>query len=455
MKGFKFMKSLFVLLCYLCLAVGGLALKSGQAMGQTVYGHDSLSRILITSEGEQDGRVVDGYVIKKIKNFGPWGGEDIKDVPYSINVVGEDFMNNLGTMTPRDVFRRIPGAEDNAHSEINVFSYVRMRGFQTTGNNNLAINGIPTGNIGAILFTEDLSSIEVMSGLSGFAYGMGNVGGMVNYNLKRPLYEQATKIRYGTYSNGSFFTHFDIGGPIVKEKLLYRLNFLLQDGKTAIKPQSLNRKLVSAAIDWNVSDDLLLQFNAQYGEHYQQGRQGAFTAEWDNPNAALVVGATGTGAAQRTFLPFIPEPPDPEKLWVSKDTFNDYKTYLLSANLRYKLNDSLNFRGGILYNKWKRNTLMTINYFTPDPDIYIYGVNPLSWTRPHTGGFFYADANFDTGPLKHNLTVGFNAYFKEEIGVGMGGSPYRRWYQSSFSRGDAVNINLSNRKFIFCTRSSN
>ncbi|MDR1606951.1 MAG: TonB-dependent receptor plug domain-containing protein, partial [Deltaproteobacteria bacterium] len=179
-------------------------------------GNDSLARILVTSEGALDGRVIDGYVIRETKNFGPLAGERVKDTPFTINVVGENFMNNLGTMTPRDVFRRIPGVTDNAHSEINGFAYISIRGFQATGNANMAINGIPTGNIGAILFTEDLASIEVFSGLSGFMYGIGNVGGMANYNTKRPLWEFAGKLRYGTYNNSSLFTHLDIGGPIIK-----------------------------------------------------------------------------------------------------------------------------------------------------------------------------------------------------------------------------------------------
>ena len=33
---------------------------------------------------------------------------------------------------------------------------------------------------------EDLERVEVFSGLSGFLYGAGNVGGTVNYILKRP-----------------------------------------------------------------------------------------------------------------------------------------------------------------------------------------------------------------------------------------------------------------------------
>ncbi|MDR2441939.1 MAG: TonB-dependent receptor [Deltaproteobacteria bacterium] len=406
------------------------------------YHHDSITRILVTSDGLQDGRVIDAYIIKNTKNFGVFTNTPLKDLPFTVNVVGEDFMNNLGTMTPRDVFRRIPGIEDNAHSEINGFSYFRARGIQTTGTNNLALNGVPTGNIGAVMFTEDLGSIEVFSGPSSFMYGIGNVGGMANFNTKRPLWEYATKIRYGTYNNGSLFAHADIGGPIITDKLAFRLNLLVQNGKTAIKPQSLDRKLISGALDWRISDDLLIQFYASYGEHFQQGRQGAFTAEWDNPKGALVIDAPNNTADYRTFLPFIPDPPDPEKLWVSKDTFNDYKIYLIGANLRYKINDQLSVRAALLNNRWKRKTLMTINFFTPDPDIYIYGVSPLIWDRKHTGGYFYFDGNFNTGPVEHKLTLGFNGYFKEEIGIGSGGS-YMVWYRPSFSLANAVNNNLN------------
>lgn len=411
--------------------------------------HDSLARILVTAEGAQDGRVIDGYVVKKIKNFGPWGGDSVKDTPYTINVVGEDFMNNLGTMTPRDVFRRIPGIDDNAHSEINVFGYLHVRGFQTTGNTNLGINGIPTGNIGAVLFTEDLNSVEVFSGLSGFAYGIGSVGGMVNYNLKRALYEPATKIRYGTNYTGSLFFHADVGGPIIENKLLYRINALVQDGKTAIKPQSLERKLLSVALDWNINEKLLLRFNGQYGHHFQNGRQGAFTAELDDTVGALSQNALtlcpANPNANLCHVPLrgIPAAPDPEQLWISQDTFNDYKTYLLSTNLDYTLSDQLSFRAGFLLDRWTRETLMTINFFSDDPDLYFWGVAPLKWDRTHFGGFFYMDATFKTGIIDHKVTFGFNGYDKIEKGSGNGGSFTGGWHDGRFSLRDAVNVRLN------------
>jgi iron complex outermembrane receptor protein len=432
----------------IAIALAALAMMAlagpGAALAQD--GHDSIDRILVTAEGATDGRVADGYVIRNVRGFGILKGAEIKDVPFTVSVVGEDLMNNIGSMTPRDVFRMIPGVEDNAHSEINGFAYLRMRGFQATGSNNLAINGVPVGNIGAVLFTEDLSSIEVFSGLSGLMYGVGNVGGMANYNLKRGLFEPAAKLRMGTYNNGSLFAHADVGGPVAGDKLGLRLNLLLQDGQTAIKPQTLDRKLASLALDWKASDKLLIELSASYGEHRQQGRQGAFTGEWDNPMAALAAGDntayTGTPpAARRVYLDGIPDPPDPERLWVSKDTFNDYKVLTLGANASYSLDDDLGLRAGILYNRWKRRTLMTINYFTDDPDVYKYGVSPLVWDRKHLGAFLYLDAGFETLGMRHKVTLGANGYYREEFGSGMGGQ-YRAFYTSRFSLGDGVDVDL-------------
>ncbi len=56
--------------------------------------------------------------------------------------------------------------------------------------------------------------IEVLNGLSGFLYGGANVGGAVNYVLKRPTSTPIANLTLGNYGGGQFFTHADLGGPI-------------------------------------------------------------------------------------------------------------------------------------------------------------------------------------------------------------------------------------------------
>jgi hypothetical protein len=84
------------------------------------------------------------------------------------------------------------------------------------------------------------------------------------------------KITVGDYGGEQFYMHADLGGPLLDGKLGYRLNLLGQNGATDIDGQKLERWLVSGAVDWNVTDDLLLQFNASYGKYDLTGRQAQF-----------------------------------------------------------------------------------------------------------------------------------------------------------------------------------
>ena len=93
---------------------------------------------------------------------------------------------------------------------------------------------------------EDKERVEVWNGLTSFMYGPGDVGGLINYVYKRPTETPLANMTIGDYGGLSGYVHGDSGGPIDKEgRFTYRLNFVEQDGNTAIDGQRVARQLVT------------------------------------------------------------------------------------------------------------------------------------------------------------------------------------------------------------------
>ncbi|KKB60740.1 hypothetical protein WM40_27445, partial [Robbsia andropogonis] len=59
---------------------------------------------------------------------------------------------------------------------------------------------------------EAFERVELLKGLSGFMYGFGSPGGIVNYVLKRPTEKRFTTLTAGYESDGVFAEKLDTGG---------------------------------------------------------------------------------------------------------------------------------------------------------------------------------------------------------------------------------------------------
>jgi iron complex outermembrane receptor protein len=390
------------------------ALAQGGAAART-----SIEAIEVTGKAP-DGSAEAGYVVRETPNLGPWGDRPLLDTPYTVNTAPEEYITNLQVGSPGDLFSRIPGVNLNGGgSEHNMQHTVNVRGFATAGSTSVRFNGVPTGNNSVAVFLEDMASVEVISGLSGFLYGMGNPGGTVNYNLKRPVYERLNRLRIGSYGRETRYAHLDLGGPLLGGRLAYRANLLVQRGEAQLDGQEKNRDLVSLALDWNPTDRLLVRANASRGRIDLAGRQGGFYVEADDYYAfkdSSVPDGLFSGnenAAYMTSLPALWAPPDNDKLWASLDTFNRYTTDNLGLAVDYRPGGRVRLRAAYAYNDFERHMVWGNNFFTLDPDVFRADIRGSYMYYKTKGTYGYLDLDFDTGPLSHTLTVGASGYFLE------------------------------------------
>lgn len=345
-----------------------------------------LSAVTVTA-ATPDGGEQDGYAARSVSSIGPWEGRSLQDTPYSVSVVTADLIENVQATTPDQIFKMIPTTQLSWPAAQNDTPYVYLRGFL---NGTPARNGLTGAMYGHGTSTEDVERIEILTGLSGFLYGPGNVGGLVNYVSKRPTPERYNAVTLGYMGDGNGYVHGDFGGPIdAAGRFGYRINAVAQDGDTRVDDFPLRKQFISAAFDWHVTDRLLLQVDGSYRD-YHSGRQ----AYW-----SLAPGADRPSADRL----------DPTRLWSQKWSFYDVESERLGTNLRWEASDALTLRAAYLDRRDVRTYAFSTNTIQADGTY-----NQLSHiTAPQdirgNAWHAFADIGFRTGPVSHTLTAGYLA----------------------------------------------
>ena len=333
-------------------------------------------------------------------HVGPLGDKDMLDTPLSINVFTNDLVRNTQAVSADDIFKLSPVVQFTS-PQSRFFPSANLRGFNSASTKR--IDGIPNSESYSNIDIEDKESIEIITGLSGFLYGIGNVGGTINYVLKRPTAERLNRITLGNTSGANTYVHGDFGGPIDSAgKFGYRVNVLGQDGDTATDFQSIERQFVSAAFDWHLSEKLLLQIDTSYSHYRMEGTE----PYW----------ATTTG------VPY-PDAPDADTYYGQPYSFTETNQRHIGTGLVWDISDVFTLRTKYAHRESDIELLAVNNTFVAGPP-GSYTIQSGHWIYPDVttdGGSILLDADFDTGVIEHLVTVGFYGDINERTQFNGGG----------------------------------
>ena len=206
--------------------------------------------------------------------------------------------------------------------------------------------------------------------------------------LKRPTPERYDSVTIGTYDGTNEYIHGDFGGPIDKDgKFGYRINLLGQNGGTAVDDQSLKRYLVSGAFDFHIAPNLLLQVEAAHREERMNG---------DDQTWAVVAG-----------VPY-PSAPNADKLYSPNWTYNDVRDNRASANLKWDISDVFTVRSAYLWKDDDRSYVQAKATLQKNGTWNEVPLKAAPFEMIQESGYLFGDAHFNTGFIKHTLTVGFS-----------------------------------------------
>jgi len=334
---------------------------------------------------QSEGKAADGYKVKSVSAIGALGRRTLLDTPFSVSVVPQELIQNTMALTPDDVFKLNPFTRSIAPQGAGWTPVATIRGFTTSER---AEDGLRRAtNFAQVL--EDKERVEILNGLSGFMYGSASPAGMINYVYKRPTVERLNRLTGGNYGGNQYYVHGDFGGRVDEGGLLgYRLNIVKQDGGTPIDYQKINRLLVSGAVDFQVTDKLLIEFNGVYNNY----KTTSPSSYWFHQVNHSVV-------------------PDPARNWSQPWIHDEFDAMNLIAKATYTLNEHITFRAAGARSDVARPVQDHTMNSVRAPGVYYQLRQRAGYTKfRDEAGQLMADVTFDTGPLSHKVTTGYYTF---------------------------------------------
>ena len=351
-----------------------------------------LPNLVFQAESKQ-GSAEQGYLDNQISQVGPWQGRDLQDTPYTVTVFSEDLLKNIQATTPDQIYRINPLTQLTRQQRENDQPHVQMRGFPVRASYR---DGVPSDQYNHSTTTEDTERVEILNGLSGFLYGVNNIGGVINYVTKRSTAERLNEITISSLGSESWNVHGDFGGKFDEAgKLGYRLNIAKQGGDSVIQGEEIKIRFMSLGLDWQPLDNLWLQINGMNRKYEVNGGQAAWSFEegMSRLNASKIQNDVSWGQS-----------------W----THRWYDAERYGANVKWGVNDDIAIRLNYLQSHGTRSVPNARNTITSAQsydqtllNVFANGANAIQSEQEDERSAIYADWKFNTGQIQHKLTTGF------------------------------------------------
>jgi iron complex outermembrane recepter protein len=205
--------------------------------------------------------------------------ERLQDVPVSVTAFNETTIRDAGIRNTADFMAITPNVTfDESFTVGN--SLLAIRGIQQVNNADppvaFVVDGVPEGNQKQLkMDLYDVERIEVLSGPQGALYGRNAIGGAINVITKQPSNDFSGFAQAGGGSGSLKEGAIALSGPIVKDKLLFRIsgNYTKKDGQ--IENSFLNEKVdfytgkdVRAKLLWFATDAFTADFRYSHIDNY-------------------------------------------------------------------------------------------------------------------------------------------------------------------------------------------
>lgn len=319
-------------------------------------------------------------------NAGALGMRETQDVPFSIGSYTVDTVQNQRARTALDVLKNDPSVSPVTYGAS--FDGVAVRGFSANTFNNVRRDGL-LANVYADVPLENKDRIDVLKGVSGFLYGVGDPSGLVNYVTKRPTREALLSLTGEVRTQRGGYVSIDAGGPLGEGQFGYRFNAAKEKVGNFTHPGDLDREFVSGALDAKLSRDLMLQLDFDYQEKAQSA------------NANLGPRSDGTLVPANSI--------DPRVLIGQSWGRYRSRSWNLGSRLDYALNSDWTLTGQFGYGVTKRNALFNnVNTIALNGDVVDGNISYEGEDYRVASGQFFATGRFETGSLKHELVSGYS-----------------------------------------------
>ncbi|MBK4998099.1 TonB-dependent siderophore receptor [Pseudomonas sp. S31] len=374
-----------------------LGLLSASLSPALVWADNTTLLDTITVSGDQS----DSYQATRA-SVGGFGEAPLLDTPASVSVFTEQLLKDRQARLLSEVLSNDASTGDS-YAPIGYYENFVVRGFSLNAASSYKINGSTISGEQNVAL-ENKQQVELLKGLSGLQSGVSEPGGLVNYVTKRP--ENVRSVTVASNQSGERYIATDLGGWLDSEQRLgVRANFAHEDIRTYVDDSDGKRDFASLAVDWNISDAALLQLDAEY-----QTREQRSVAGYQLLGGTVV--PSGIDPKDRLAEQSWSKPVKIDSLNLGSRfeyRFNDNWTGKLSASRsRVVIDDYSAFPWGC-YGAASCASSAVPNYFSPEGDYDVYDYRSPDDTRRNDELQATLDGRFDSGPLRHELTLGSSA----------------------------------------------
>jgi iron complex outermembrane recepter protein len=217
--------------------------------------------------------------------------EKLQDVPVSVVAFDEVAIRQAGIRNTADFLGMTPNVSfDQSFTVGN--SFVTMRGIEQINNADspvaVVVDGVPQGNQKQLkMELFDVERIEVLEGPQGALYGRNAIGGAINIITKQPTNNFSGFAQIGAGSGQEREGIFALSGPIISDKLLFRVSGEYKDADGQINNSYLHEKVdfytskdVRAKLLWLASDTITVD-----GRYAHTDNTGGATYDVAIPNS--------------------------------------------------------------------------------------------------------------------------------------------------------------------------
>ncbi|MDX5410680.1 MAG: TonB-dependent receptor [Thauera sp.] len=309
-----------------------------------------------------------------------------KDTPFSSAVVTGEQIKEQASQKLGDLFIQDASVSDNSGNYTAFGTYLTVRGMELDWQNSYRIDGKPFLGYTVTLPYEHLEQVELLKGATGFMYGFGAPGGMLNYVTKKPTELPGRSVTFGHSSQNILRANADLGGRLGSDGAVgYRFDVTREQGRTA-NDGPIKRSSFLLALDAKLSDRLSWDFQAIYQDRLTEDTEPTITTR--------SVGNRLPGVVRN------------DDTLVGSGSYVDNRFGFVATGLEYQLSDDWKARTGFShsYSRTRRNESV-LNLLNAAGD---YSDDRSDYAERYKYGYWDAmlQGRVQGANLTHNLVIG-------------------------------------------------
>jgi iron complex outermembrane receptor protein len=205
------------------------------------------------------------------------------ETPATVDVIDGDAIRARGDLSVLQAATRSAGFTNEA-SPGNGNSSIAARGFNGQGSVTKLYDGVnyytAAGTVTFPFDTWGIERIEILKGPASVLYGEGGIGGAINVIPLKPERERSGHVRVLLGEDDTAFVGLDLTGPL-GDSFSYRLDYANSQSDNWTPNGDSETEIFSAAVRWDVSDDLALSARLDMGEQSPMRYYGVPVAQRD------------------------------------------------------------------------------------------------------------------------------------------------------------------------------